>query len=622
MFPILRGDCTDSNSQNILSQYWQGLALREALAAKETFLRGITHQLRTPIHGILGSVELLTEELKMRNVVLPTAASSRSASPNVQQLDPYTYIRTIKTSARQLISTVNSLIKLNQWAYIAKSERIFTLHRICDIEIALLKETLQALSDDLSKRPSIIMLQHLPQNCDMLATDMRVFLDCIQPLMVNAALHSAGGVVAVTLSVAEGCRYFTVDVQHIGGEITTSHYKRIADVNGKADLSMSESALGLTIAGKAATLLAGQVTLATSDHGISSHATAKFNDPICASSFPPNPTIKERLVQLPAKFYRLASESPTSSLGHFFSLFLLNAGWAESKELEGAFVIVDYTPDLAQLYEFTWSIGIDQVAVCLVPENACFLDFQKERIRRQNNVLYIQGPFRQETIEQALELADTILAEPRPSNGDSGSYPLAGVASELTPNGRPEYALSRASIFPEMVQNQLVQAVQSLRIQAPSFPAAHNPKPSTKPMTLLVDDNAVNLRLLEMYCTRRCIPYRSAVDGQQAVRLFAEALLPRHDQLLEQELPAQPFDLILMDLQMPICDGIDATRQIRDMETQQKRKKCALFIVTGQDSPNDRKNAEEAGADEFLVKPVGPKFLDTWVKKWFPDADI
>ncbi|EDU40979.1 conserved hypothetical protein [Pyrenophora tritici-repentis Pt-1C-BFP] len=458
-----------NTSVTILSQYWQGLALREALAAKEQFLRGITHQLRTPIHGILGSVELLTEELKMRHVILPTAASSPSASPSMEQLDPHTYIQTIKSSARDLISTVNSLIKLNQWAYIAQAERVLTLQTVSEIE-----------------------------------------------------------------------------------------------------------------------------------------------------------------VQLPQKFCRLTSESQTSSLGHYFGQYLSDSGWLESTEMKEAFMIVDYTPNLAQLYNTTWSIAADQVAICPVPENACFLDFQEERIRRQNNVLYVQGPFKNDIIEQALELADAILAEFRPFTLETKSCSMWGISTKSTTllisprsNNHPKTLLERPSMFPEKLQTELAKAVQTLHIQVTAtVPTVEIHKPKIKPMSLLVDDNAVNLRLLEMYCTRRNIPYRSASDGQQAVELFSAALLFRNDLSSQQKSDERPFDLILMDLQMPVCNGFEATRQIRQLEREQGCESSALFIVTGQDSPDDRRGAEEAGADEFLVKPIGPKFLDTWVKKWFPDADI
>jgi CheY-like chemotaxis protein len=143
-----------------------------------------------------------------------------------------------------------------------------------------------------------------------------------------------------------------------------------------------------------------------------------------------------------------------------------------------------------------------------------------------------------------------------------------------------------------------------------------------KPMTLLVDDNAINLRLLEMYCSRRGLPYRTARDGAEAVRIFRKHRMPVDDLLLQQPLVTQPFDLVLMDLQMPICDGIDATRQIRTLEQEYKWEKSVVFIVTGQSSPSDRTNASDAGANGFLVKPVGPKDLDRWVKQEFPAAGL
>jgi signal transduction histidine kinase/CheY-like chemotaxis protein len=618
---------------NILCRFWQARALREALTAKETFLRGITHQLRTPIHGILGSVELLTEELRTRNVVPFSPASSPNATPDGEQLDPYTYIRTIKTSARELISTINSLIKLNQWADILQAERILTRHKISDIESALLNETLLGLSDDLSTRPSIFLQHHFPPGCDMLAIDMRVFLDCVQPLIINAAQHSAGGVIAVTLSLTKDCQSLIVDVEDNGRGIASSNFERIFNAYEKVDLSTAESGLGLTLACKAATLLGGEVTLVSSHVGHGSHFRVRISDPICASSYPRTRAVRDRLVQLPPTFHRLAFNGATSSLSPQFGRYLSDAGYVESETSEGAFMIVDYTSNLARLYKDISNISTGQVAICLVPESACFLDFQKERIRRQDNIVYVLGPFLPEVLEQALERADAILAEFGSLALNTGSCAFGGVVIEPSPSAepsppptpivlgiRPEMPSERGSIFPQKAQTELVQSLHSLHIQ--TDPLATATRRSGKPMTLLVDDNAVNLRLLVMYCNRRGIPYRTAKDGQEAVKVFSEALLPKNDPLLQQSLPVQPFELVLMDLQMPICDGIDATRQIRRIEKEQGLEKSIMFIVTGQDSPADRKNADEAGADSYLVKPVGPKVLDRWIKQWCPTADI
>ncbi|KAF1972114.1 hypothetical protein BU23DRAFT_166173 [Bimuria novae-zelandiae CBS 107.79] len=66
-------------ASQMLCRGWQSAALREALDAKENFLRGITHQFRTPIHGILGSVELLAEELGLREMAVSCTDSRRGS---------------------------------------------------------------------------------------------------------------------------------------------------------------------------------------------------------------------------------------------------------------------------------------------------------------------------------------------------------------------------------------------------------------------------------------------------------------------------------------------------------------------------------------------------------------
>ncbi|KAI8935226.1 hypothetical protein NX059_007815 [Plenodomus lindquistii] len=617
----------------ILCRFWQGKALKDAMAAKENFLRGITHQLRTPIHGILGSVELLTEELKSRNVLAAAASSSPEVSPAADQINPYVYIRTIQTSARELITTVNSLIKLNQWADIAQAERIVTLQSISDIETALLNETMLALPDDLSTRPSIIFQHDFPPNLDMLAIDMRLFLDAIQPLVVNAAQSSAGGVVAVTISLTDDHRTLVVDVEDNGCGIATSDYERIFDAYEKVDMRTTDSGLGLTLARKSATLLNGQIALVRSFPHQGSHFQATFTDPVCASSLPQCSQMRDRLVHLPYTFHRFSCHTRTSLLGHYFSKYLTCKGYSEATNPDGSFLILDYTPDLAQLYGHLSGMSTSQVAICLVPESAFFLDFGNERIRRQNNVIYLQGPFLPSALDEALQLADSILAEfadlGSTTFDSESSIALSSPSQPPTPylEGPPDLGPHRPSIFPQTLQTELAQSVENLKIAAtpPPLLLRRRQTQSGKPLTLLVDDNAINLRLLEMYCNRRGIPYQTATDGQKAVKVFTESLAPptaASDPLLRQGDLAHPFELILMDLQMPLCDGIDATQQIRALEKQHGLEKSVLFIVTGQDSPLDRSNADKAGADGYLVKPVGPKVLDQWIKHWFPNAEL
>ncbi|KAJ5628491.1 histidine kinase HHK3p [Penicillium lividum] len=119
-----------------------------------------------------------------------------------------------------------------------------------------------------------------------------------------------------------------------------------------------------------------------------------------------------------------------------------------------------------------------------------------------------------------------------------------------------------------------------------------------------------------MYCNKRGLLSYSATNGREAVDIFSRC------QSLSAAGNGAPIGLVFIDLQMPVCEGIEATKQIRLLEQQNQWGKIALFIMTGQNSPSDRAAAEVAGADEYLVKPVVIKQLDRFVKQYFPAFEV
>ncbi len=76
------------------------------------------------------------------------------------------------------------------------------------------------------------------------------------------------------------------------------------------------------------------------------------------------------------------------------------------------------------------------------------------------------------------------------------------------------------------------------------------------------------------------------------------------DRIIKAAEEGQQFDIILMDMQMPVLDGVAATRQIRELGFQ-----GAIIAVTGQDTPSLRSIWSAAGCDMFLAKPFVPKAL-------------
>ena len=74
-----------------------------------------------------------------------------------------------------------------------------------------------------------------------------------------------------------------------------------------------------------------------------------------------------------------------------------------------------------------------------------------------------------------------------------------------------------------------------------------------------------------------------------------------------------PFDVVLMDMQMPVMDGLEATRRIRVRPGLQR---LPVLAMTANAMTADRERCLQAGMDEVLVKPIAPDALITAVRRW------
>ncbi|KAF9532582.1 hypothetical protein CPB83DRAFT_880691 [Crepidotus variabilis] len=121
---------------------------------------------------------------------------------------------------------------------------------------------------------------------------------------------------------------------------------------------------------------------------------------------------------------------------------------------------------------------------------------------------------------------------------------------------------------------------------------------------LVVEDNSILRNLLIKWLTNKGYDFRSAVDGRDGVTVF------------ERE---GPFDVVLLDLSMPILDGVGATSEIRKIEEEKRpfveSDRARILALTGMSSIEDKRRAFEAGVDGYLVKPVAFKTLDEIFQK-------
>lgn len=116
------------------------------------------------------------------------------------------------------------------------------------------------------------------------------------------------------------------------------------------------------------------------------------------------------------------------------------------------------------------------------------------------------------------------------------------------------------------------------------------------PRILMAEDNQINQRVGKLILQRAGYQIDLVDDGSEA--------LAAHK--------AKPYDLILMDCQMPTMDGFEASRQIRSLDARQP----VIVAVTANALVGERERCLGAGMDDYLSKPFQAEQLVAVVRKW------
>ncbi|MEQ8523323.1 ATP-binding protein [Gracilimonas sp.] len=116
---------------------------------------------------------------------------------------------------------------------------------------------------------------------------------------------------------------------------------------------------------------------------------------------------------------------------------------------------------------------------------------------------------------------------------------------------------------------------------------------------LVVEDNFMNQKVITSILSKNNLNPDIATNGQEALK----------------QLHSKTYDLVFMDMEMPVMDGIEATKQIRN--TLPEHKQPIIIAMTANAFFEDRERCIKAGMNDFLSKPISVEMVKSSLKKWF-----
>ncbi len=532
------------------------LAALEAVQAKSEFLAAMSHEIRTPMNSILGMADLLGE----------TALTT----------DQERYVDVFRRAGEGLLHLINSILDLSR----AESGRLEIEPECFDLP-ELLETTVELLALQAHQKGLSISADWSADAPRHVIADEGRLRQVIVNLLGNAIKFTERGEVSVQLGLASEagvCPMLRFAVQDTGIGIAPEKleliFQRFSQADGSVTRRYGGTGLGLSLCLELVTAMGGRIDVESRE---GEGSVFEFVIPLVTPESPVDaggagsagrPAPERVLVAAPPGSERSALLARLRALG--VEPHVVGDGEralatiVEQARSDRAFDLIILSSRLSGmsgfevLEELRDERGVLQRTVLVLPTNHRPQDFSL--CRRYGLAGWLIAPVRVCALE-------SMLVRERPAQQAPASH-VAATAMGLSSMGAQT---GSGTTTGEPSDSQSAEG-SGLRI-------------------LLTDDSEDNRALV--LCYMKGTPHRVEVAENGAVAL--------------DKFRSKRFDVVLMDMQMPVMDGYTATRRIRDFEAD--RPRTPVLALTAHALPEERARSFEAGCDAHLTKPIRKQAL-------------